>query len=430
MTTPRRRLGRAAGPLVFNSRARIPLTSRTDADRAILRALHRGGLIGAPGLACLEAAREVVGMIRDIDAAGDVALRVLPSATTTRLEFDITSRFESLVTRLAQAQDFSAVRWGTVHENHRTLMWAEVERTAQSGDGAHEVPGVVRTSGAGDPIQLLLDVTTRLARAHTLETVADVVTGPLRAHLSAATAALAVREDGILRFVRPASAGTGQAAPVLGHPAQLSTTTDTPIVATARDGRARDYASTTSVEREFPDFGAKLRAAHTQALAAVPLMVASQSIGALAVGWRGARPVHRLRPLLTIVAMHTADATVRVRSPRPGSAATRPAGMRAPGSARRTLAEVGSLRLDLVSRSVFVRGRNDPIRLTGREFELLLYLVEHSGTTLSRHDTMRDVWGIDFGADTSVVDVTISRLRRKLGTSAIVTVRDQGYMIR
>jgi hypothetical protein len=273
-------------------------------------------------------------------------------------------------------------------------------------------------------------VTTRLARSPSLESVAGVVTGPLRAHLSATATALAVREGGVLRFVHPTALGLGPAGPVLGHPAELSTATDTPIAATARDGIARDYASSASIEHDFPDFGASLRAAHTQALAAVPLMVAGQSIGALAVGWRGARPVHRLRPLLTIVAMHTADATVRVTSPRPGSPATRPAGMRAPGSARRTLTEAGSLRLDLVSRSVFVHGRNDPIRLTGREFELLLYLVEHSGTTLSRHDTMRDVWGIDFGADTSVVDVTISRLRRKLGTSAIVTVRDQGYMIR
>ena len=370
-------------------------------------------------------------MIRDIDTAGDVALRVVPSVSTTRLAFDITSRFESLVERLARAEGFSAVRWGTVHENRRTFMWAEVQRTApaQSGERSHEVPQVVRTPCAGDPIQLLLDVTTRLARSNTLETVADVVTGPLRAHLSATATAVAVREGGILRFVQP-SAGRAQTESVLGPLAELSTWTDTPIAATARDGIARDYASSASVEHDFPDFGANLRAAHTQALAAMPLMVAGQSIGALAVGWRGARPVHRLRPLLTIVAMHTADATVRVTSPGPGSAATRPAGMRAPGSARHRLAEAGSLRLDLVSRSVLVRGRDHPIRLTGREFELLLYLVEHAGTTRSRHDTMRDVWGIDFGADTSVVDVTISRLRRKLGTSAIVTVRDQGYMIR
>jgi hypothetical protein len=407
------------------------LSSRADADRAILRALHRGGVIGAVGLACLDAARKVVGMIRDIDTMGDVALRVVPSDNATRLEFDIANRFESLVGRLSRAENFSAVRWGTVHENRRTVMWVEVQRTAaaQSGERSREVSPVVRTSGAGDPIQLLLDVTTRLARSSTLETVAEVVTGPLRAHLSADATALAVREGGILRFVHPA-VGVGPTGTVLGHPSELSTAADTPIAATARDGITREYASSASVGHDFPAFGANLRAAHTQALAAVPLMVAGQSIGALAVGWRGARPVHRLRPLLTIVAMHTADATVRVTSPRPGSVATRPAGMRAPGSARRTLTEAGSLRLDLVSRSVFVRGHTDPIRLTGREFELLLYLVEHSGTTLSRHDTMRDVWGIDFGADTSVVDVTISRLRRKLGTSAIITVRDQGYMIR
>ena len=428
MSTPRRRLGRAAGPLAFNSRGRIPLAARAEADRAILRALHRGGLIGASGLVCLEAARAVVGMIRDIDTAGDVALRVVPSASTTRLEFDITSRFESLVGRLARAEDFSAVRWGTVHEDHRTFMWAEVQRTvlAQPTERSHEVPQVIRTPGAGDPIQLLLDVTTRLARAHTLEAVAEVVTGPLRAHLSAVATALAVREDGILRFVQSTSAGLD----LLGHPAQLATTTDTPIAATAHDGRARDYASSASVAREFPDFGEELRAAHTQAWQpCLSWLPASRSERLPSAG--GAR-VPSTECGRCLPSSRWTRPTRRSGSGPHGPVQwhTRPAGMRAPGGARRTLAEVGSLRLDLVSRSVFVRGRNDPIRLTGREFELLLYLVEHSGTALSRHDTMRDVWGIDFGADTSVVDVTISRLRRKLGTSAIVTVRDQGYMVR
>ena len=84
-----------------------------------------------------------------------------------------------------------------------------------------------------------------------------------------------------------------------------------------------------------------------------------------------------------------------------------------------------------------VVGFDDPQRSDRRErwpqykaqrTEKLETLVEHSGTALSRHDTMRDVWGIDFGADTSVVDVTISRLRRKLGTRVVVTVRDQGYL--
>ncbi len=69
------------------------------------------------------------------------------------------------------------------------------------------------------------------------------------------------------------------------------------------------------------------------------------------------------------------------------------------------------------------------MRLTGREFELLLFLGEHVGTVQTRLQTLREVWGIDFRADTSVVDVTVSRLRRKLGAESIVTIRDQGYML-
>jgi two-component system alkaline phosphatase synthesis response regulator PhoP len=77
-----------------------------------------------------------------------------------------------------------------------------------------------------------------------------------------------------------------------------------------------------------------------------------------------------------------------------------------------------------------VRWRQEPIRLTGREFELLLYLMRHPGVAHDRHALLREVWGIEFAAGTSVVDVTVSRLRRKLGIDDIVTVKDRGYLFR
>ena len=43
---------------------------------------------------------------------------------------------------------------------------------------------------------------------------------------------------------------------------------------------------------------------------------------------------------------------------------------------------------------------------------------------------MSDIWGIDFVADTAVIDMTMSRLRRKLGVDELVTVKDLGYMFR
>lgn len=72
--------------------------------------------------------------------------------------------------------------------------------------------------------------------------------------------------------------------------------------------------------------------------------------------------------------------------------------------------------------------------LSGRESELLRYLVVNSGRAISREEILLRVWRLDpKGLDTRTVDMTITRLREKLNDDAespklILTVRGKGYM--
>ncbi len=89
----------------------------------------------------------------------------------------------------------------------------------------------------------------------------------------------------------------------------------------------------------------------------------------------------------------------------------------------------GDLVIDPSARSVS-RGL-ESLSLTGREFDLLTYLMSHPGVVVSRETLMADVWGWDFGDD-STVTVHIRRLRNKIETdpaapTRIVTVWGAGY---
>jgi len=72
------------------------------------------------------------------------------------------------------------------------------------------------------------------------------------------------------------------------------------------------------------------------------------------------------------------------------------------------------------------------VYLTAREFELLRYFVEHQGTTLSRDELLREVWGHETGTFTRTVDVHVASLRQKLENipkkpEMIVTIPGLGY---
>jgi DNA-binding response OmpR family regulator len=80
----------------------------------------------------------------------------------------------------------------------------------------------------------------------------------------------------------------------------------------------------------------------------------------------------------------------------------------------------GDLTLDVAARKVVLRGAELP--LTTREFDLLLFLMSHTGTAFSRTELLEKVWGWDFG-DQSTVTVHVRRLREKIEIAPAKPVR-------
>jgi DNA-binding response OmpR family regulator len=100
--------------------------------------------------------------------------------------------------------------------------------------------------------------------------------------------------------------------------------------------------------------------------------------------------------------------------------------LRTPQQTSSTELKAGGVRVDLLARTVTRADKE--IRLSAREFELLIYLMRHPGNVLTRAQILSGVWGYDFDPGTNVVDVYVSYLRRKLGSpSPVETVRSVGY---
>lgn len=92
---------------------------------------------------------------------------------------------------------------------------------------------------------------------------------------------------------------------------------------------------------------------------------------------------------------------------------------------------VGDLRLDADDRTVSRGG--DPIELTPTEYELLRHLARNANRVLSRDQLLANVWGMDFGTSSNLVDMYVSYLRKKLDAGRepmLQTVRGAGYVLR
>lgn len=89
----------------------------------------------------------------------------------------------------------------------------------------------------------------------------------------------------------------------------------------------------------------------------------------------------------------------------------------------------GDLVIDNARHEVLLAGV--PLSLTGREFDLLRFLMANPGTAYSRDELLQDVWGWSFG-DQSTVTVHVRRLREKVEEDPtrpvrLVTVWGVGY---
>jgi two-component system, OmpR family, alkaline phosphatase synthesis response regulator PhoP len=103
---------------------------------------------------------------------------------------------------------------------------------------------------------------------------------------------------------------------------------------------------------------------------------------------------------------------------------------RVPTRSSRGVYRFGSLLVDLHRGDVT---KDDcPVYLSGREFQLLRYLIQRAGISVSREELLREVWGYSASTYTRTIDVHISSLRDKVEEhprhpELIITVAGVGY---
>ncbi len=93
---------------------------------------------------------------------------------------------------------------------------------------------------------------------------------------------------------------------------------------------------------------------------------------------------------------------------------------------------LADLKIDLLSHKV--SRNNQDISLLATEYRLLEYLMRHAGQVVSRIMLFEHVWDYNFDPQTNVIDVHMSRLRKKIDKpfdkALIHTIRGAGYVIK
>lgn len=106
--------------------------------------------------------------------------------------------------------------------------------------------------------------------------------------------------------------------------------------------------------------------------------------------------------------------------------------LRKPADTPKTCYTVGDLEVHMDTQQVRRGGRE--IKLSGKEFALLRYMVQNKGIVLSRDKLEQHLWNFDYAGGSNVIDVYIRYLRRKIDEGhekkLIHTVRGSGYVLR
>ena len=94
--------------------------------------------------------------------------------------------------------------------------------------------------------------------------------------------------------------------------------------------------------------------------------------------------------------------------------------------------QIEEVTLDLAKKQVTKSG--EIIDLTGKEYEVLEYLMKHKGSILSRDQILNHVWDYEYEGASNIVDVIIKNIRKKLdrgeGNTIIYTKRGLGYFVK
>ncbi len=87
----------------------------------------------------------------------------------------------------------------------------------------------------------------------------------------------------------------------------------------------------------------------------------------------------------------------------------------------------GGLRLDPSARRISLDGA--PLDLTSLEYRALAYLMHHQGKVISKTELLEHIYSDGGDRDSNVVEVLITRLRKKIGQNLIETRRGHGYAL-
>ena len=89
--------------------------------------------------------------------------------------------------------------------------------------------------------------------------------------------------------------------------------------------------------------------------------------------------------------------------------------------------DIGPLHIDTRASRVTLDG--NAVKLTSLEYRLLAYLAHHKGKVVSRTELVEHLYDQDFDRDSNTIEVFVGRLRKKLGSNLIQTVRGLGYSL-
>ena len=106
--------------------------------------------------------------------------------------------------------------------------------------------------------------------------------------------------------------------------------------------------------------------------------------------------------------------------------------LRKPAAVQTNVYRVGDLELHADTMEVLRAGTQ--VKLSGKEFALLRYMMQNAGIVLSRERLEQHLWNYDYAGGSNVIDVYIRYLRKKIDAGfdrkLIHTIRGSGYVIK
>jgi len=88
----------------------------------------------------------------------------------------------------------------------------------------------------------------------------------------------------------------------------------------------------------------------------------------------------------------------------------------------------GDVSVDLTRHEVTLKGEH--VQLTPKEFDVIVYFLQHQDIAVSRERLLSTIWGFEFEGESRTVDIHVQQVRRKLGLKdRLITIPKLGYRL-